>query len=201
MNHNHYVLDKGLDFTPERFKQHMNGFVKAQKELAEAQYIDHDGKYLSQQEADAIIESYREHWEKINCTMGETLKTELQIKKEMGQKLLTREDKHEWVKYGNLVDEVIAEGYEKIFTYDDGKMLVRAQGAAMESQTYLGQASYFTVDPTWDLERRIEAIKRAMRGGFSNRAHVRQIDGSAFPCLAEVSVKNDASTILEHKKR
>lgn len=198
-NHNHYVLEKGYDYTPERFKQHLDGFVKAERELFSAGFLEGETpeKFLTQEEADAIVKAYTQHWEKINQRADEPDETEaqkhakkslLEEKKELGQKRLTREDKHEWVKYSQLVHSVISSGFEKV---GEEVVPVADKNKRRESETYIRKNDHFTINPDWELPKRIEAVKDAMRGGFSNRAQVRQMTNSPLPALPEITQMND----------
>jgi len=199
MNHNHYILDKGKDFTPERFKQHLDGFVKAERELAEAGIIkdgdSNGGKFLTQAEADQLVEAYTQHWNSINTVKGDSSTTELEEKKELGKKRLTKEDKIEFVKYNHQFNTVISEGYKK----DEEGNVVKS-GGKLESETYLKKNAHFTIDPSWPLNKRISAVKDAMRGGFSNRAQVRQMEGSPLANLAEIQRQNDEVKIDQINK-
>ncbi len=255
MNHNHYILDKGEDFTPERVKQHLNSFVQAERELTKKGYIQNASsevgkeKFLNQAEADAIVKKYEEHWNKItktfdtvkvkqldNPTDGWTTQvgvSELEEKKELGQKRLTKEDRNEWVKYNNEFNTVTASGFKKVDNPIDGWTTVvqkdqildptfeRVENPAdgwttvvpthalpgekdefmMESKTYINQKSHFTINPEWPLTKRIEAVKKAMRGGHSNRAQVRQMEHSNLPELAEINKMNDAVKVDQSKKK
>lgn len=170
-NHNHYVLDKGQLFTPERFKAHIDGFVKAEQEL---NLMGDDGKekFLTQGEADQIVKAYTEHWEKITAKDNTGLSI-LERMQDLNRKRWTQEDRHEHVKYNYLLNTVTSCDEEK------------------ESEQYLSQKSFFTIKPDWPLAKRIEAVGRAMRGGFSNRAHVRQMAGSKLPPLPELKEMDD----------
>ncbi len=197
MNHNHYILDKGVDFTPERLKQHLDGFVKAERELTKGGYIKDveatsgKEKFLTQEEADAIVEEYKKHWAKINEKV-EDQPSLLQEKKTLRDKRLTKEDKHEWVKYNYEFNTVIASGYKKVKGKESSEdKVVKDDQGLLESETYLSQKSHFTINPDWPLEKRIKAVKLAMRGGFSNRAQVRQMAGSELHALAEITKMND----------
>jgi hypothetical protein len=184
-NHNHYILAKGQDFTPERLKQHLDGFVKAERELGYV--VDQNGKkvekILTQEEADEIVRQYTEHWKKITAKPDKNTPSILERCKELGQKRLTREDKHEWVK-GNYQYNTVESEAEKI----EGNV----KELQTERETYLSQKGFFTIDPNWPLPKRIKAVLKAMRGGHSELAHTRQTGYSKYPIKPAPKDTNDA---------
>lgn len=198
-NHNHYVLAKGQDFTPERLKQHLDGFIQAERELGYV--VDQDGKQvekiLTQEEADEIVKQYTEHWKKITAKPDANTPSILEKCKALGHKRLTMADKNEWVKGNYQFNTVEAEADVEV----DSEKKKTVKVTKKERETYLGQKSFFTIDKNWPLEDRILAVLVAMRGGRSELAHSRQTGYSKFPPKPVPKDTNDAVNVEAIRKK
>lgn len=168
LNHNHYRLMEGHDVEPKDLRQHLMGFVQAQKEL---KLVAGDKeKYLDKEEAEEILRQYEKHWTIINHK-GEAKTVEI-----AGEKIdLPKREK-------SLLEEYKA---KEMAQWDDDDR------AEWEQYKHL-EMPCRSINPDTPVEVRLEAAAKGMRGIRSEVQHQRQIQGSRLKVLKTNYKMDDA---------
>lgn len=184
-NHNHYRLMEGHDVTPTELRQHLMGFVEAQRKLE--LFVDSEGggkteKFLTTDEAEEILKQYEEHWLRIthkgdakNVALddGRIMKLparESSLLEEYKTKELAKWDAEDWAEWNAY--KGLEQPCKTIFQSDD-----------------LPLATLRT------------AAQKAMRGIRAEFADTRQIKGSKLQTKATVVEKDDEIAALAAKDK
>lgn len=178
LNHNHYRLEgKHGDVTPTDLREHLTGFVEAEKALhltVKGSAGEEKEKFLDMEEVESIIRDYEKHWAIINHKgpaqtveiHGEMIQLPyrpttsiLEEYKESEHAKWTPEDEQEWEEFKGLEAPCR-----------------ELQGVELSKLP---------------LEKQIEYAKKSMRGLKSENALLRQVPGSKHKVIKTKYKKDD----------
>lgn len=178
MNHNHYrVHDNHV--TPAQFKDHLYGFLQAQKAYGI------ENKFLTKEEADDLIEKYRKFDksldDQVERTKGDEQEEDLRTKRELfhqQEQLKWNELDQQELRENKAIEEP-CEAQEMIIPLNEKQITVEANGY---SERILPKDWVNLLDR---LDRKALDIiaKAGSEGQRSDVAHTRQVEGSVLPTL------------------
>lgn len=175
LNHNHYRLLDGHDVTPEDLRQHLMGFIEAeqnQKLFVDGSAGKKTEKYLTLEEANAILGKFEEHWTVI------THKGPAKTINVNGKPLkLPQREK-------SLLEEYKAKEYAK-WTPEDIEEWEKYKDLEQPCRS---------IDNTKPFEEQLKAAEKGMRSLRSEVAHERQMAGSRLKVIQTNFAKNDSIT-------